>query len=162
MHLIVVYCILAILFFIFTPKVFLTLPTRGNKYTIALVHALLFTVVWTILRYFVISTKEGITTTPAATTRPATTLPVAAGLSAITIPISTTRPAVTTRPIANTRPASGANISPLGLAASIPGSFVRTTTAPSVSRKTHITYSPRGQNQTVHPRNTRRPRHRHG
>lgn len=36
----------AILFFLLTPGILLSIPKRGSKYTIAGVHALVFAVVW--------------------------------------------------------------------------------------------------------------------
>ena len=45
----VVYSSVAILFFICSPKILFSIPARANKYAVALVHALLFTVAWTVL-----------------------------------------------------------------------------------------------------------------
>jgi hypothetical protein len=50
----ILYAIL--LFFILTPSIFFTLPYKGNKYTVALVHAIIFG----ILFHFIHSvSKEG-------------------------------------------------------------------------------------------------------
>ena len=41
------------LFFILTPGIILTLPAKGSKTVVAITHAIIFAIVWTIIHKFV-------------------------------------------------------------------------------------------------------------
>jgi hypothetical protein len=47
------FIVLVLLFVIFTPKIFFSLPIKGSKYTIAFVHAILFALTWVLIHTFV-------------------------------------------------------------------------------------------------------------
>jgi len=53
----------AILFFLLSPGVLLSLPSKGGKYTVAIVHAIVFAIVWHFTHKFVwkLSVSEGLT-----------------------------------------------------------------------------------------------------
>jgi len=53
---------IAVLFFILTPSVLLKLPPKGNKYTVALVHAIVFAVIFHFTYKFVWERSVGIPT----------------------------------------------------------------------------------------------------
>jgi len=53
---------IAILFFILTPSVLLRLPPKGNKYTVALVHAIVFAIIFHFTFKFVWKRSVGIPT----------------------------------------------------------------------------------------------------
>jgi len=50
---ILMFIVLVLLFVIFTPKIFFSLPIKGSKYTIAFVHAILFALTWVLIHTFV-------------------------------------------------------------------------------------------------------------
>jgi hypothetical protein len=47
------FMVLVVLFIVFTPKIFFSLPIKGSKYTIAFVHAILFALTWVLIHTFV-------------------------------------------------------------------------------------------------------------
>ena len=49
-----------ILFFVLTPGVLVTLPRKGSKMMVALVHALIFAVVWTLTHKIVWRTSSNL------------------------------------------------------------------------------------------------------
>ena len=61
----------AILFFIFSPNVLFRTPFRANKYAIALLHALLFTVAWTLLNtLYMVEAFDAPSTSPSPSPSP--------------------------------------------------------------------------------------------
>jgi hypothetical protein len=53
----------AILFFLLSPGILLSLPSKGGKYTIAIVHSIVFAIVWHLTHKHVwkMSVNEGLT-----------------------------------------------------------------------------------------------------
>ena len=83
MHLFM-FLFVALLFFVLTPGVLLTLPRKGSKFLVAGTHALVFALVFTFTHkivwewgirngYIQKKVNEGMTTKPASTTKPAAT-----------------------------------------------------------------------------------------
>ena len=50
----------AVLFFILTPSILLRLPPKGNKYTVALVHAIVFAIIFHFTHKFVWKRSVGL------------------------------------------------------------------------------------------------------
>ena len=55
-----------ILFFVLTPGILVSLPPKGNKYTVALVHAIIFAIVWYLTHKALWHLTEGFDDTQAA------------------------------------------------------------------------------------------------
>lgn len=53
---------IAFLFFVLTPGVYLTIPRRGSKWTVAIVHGLIFALVLYIANKFIFKAYEGFAT----------------------------------------------------------------------------------------------------
>jgi hypothetical protein len=53
----------AILFFLLSPGILLSLPSKGGKYTVAIVHSIVFAIVWHFTHKHVLkmSVNEGLT-----------------------------------------------------------------------------------------------------
>lgn len=49
-----------ILFFVLSPGVLLRLPPKGDKFTVAVVHAIVFSVLFSVILYFLRRVKEGV------------------------------------------------------------------------------------------------------
>jgi hypothetical protein len=49
----------AILFFVFTPNVFIKLPVKGSKYLVAFVHAIIFSIIFNLSYNFVFKLSGG-------------------------------------------------------------------------------------------------------
>ena len=56
----------AILFFLLSPGILLSLPSKGGKYTVAIVHSIVFAIVWHFTHKFVwkMSVSEGLANKP--------------------------------------------------------------------------------------------------
>lgn len=50
----------AVLFFILTPSILVRLPPKGNKYTVALVHAIVFAIIFHFTHKFVWKRSVGL------------------------------------------------------------------------------------------------------
>ena len=57
-----------LLFFVFTPAILFRLPSTGNKYTVTLVHAFLFALVWELTHKMVWKMTMGLPTMMMGTT----------------------------------------------------------------------------------------------